>query len=203
MAGRTGGYDVLLKLLIVGNSGVGKSCLLLRFADASFTSSFITTIGIDFKIKTVLIDGVRVKFQIWDTAGQERFRTIVTAYYRGAQGVLLVYDVTDAQSFRDVRGWSRNVDTHGQEGVYRLLVGNKCDSHACDRQVSEPEGRELGEELGIKFFEASAKANVNVDAVFETAARDLLTRRAAAAALPPGPAIDLVSQEGRPRCCQR
>jgi len=86
-------------LLLIGDSGVGKSCCLLRFSEDSFTPSFITTIGIDFKIRTIELDGKRVKLQIWDTAGQERFRTITTAYYRGAMGILLVYDVTDERSF--------------------------------------------------------------------------------------------------------
>ena len=88
-----------IKLLLIGDSGVGKSCCLLRFSEDSFTPSFITTIGIDFKIRTIELDGKRVKLQIWDTAGQERFRTITTAYYRGAMGILLVYDVTDEKSF--------------------------------------------------------------------------------------------------------
>lgn len=101
-------YDYLIKLLLVGDSGVGKSCLLLRYSDDSYTSSFITTIGIDFKIKSITIpDGKatesKVKLQIWDTAGQERFRTITTAYYRGAMGILLVYDVSDETSFANVR----------------------------------------------------------------------------------------------------
>lgn len=88
-----------IKLLLIGDSGVGKSCCLLQFSENSFTPSFITTIGIDFKIRTIDLDGKRVKLQIWDTAGQERFRTITTAYYRGAMGILLVYDVTDKRSF--------------------------------------------------------------------------------------------------------
>lgn len=88
-----------IKLLLIGDSGVGKSCCLLRFSEDSFMPSFITTIGIDFKIRTIELDGKRVKLQIWDTAGQERFRTITTAYYRGAMGILLVYDVTDERSF--------------------------------------------------------------------------------------------------------
>jgi small GTP-binding protein len=92
-----------IKLLLIGDSGVGKSCCLLRFSEDSFTPSFITTIGIDFKIRTIELDGKRVKLQIWDTAGQERFRTITTAYYRGAMGILLVYDVTDERSFNS--GW--------------------------------------------------------------------------------------------------
>lgn len=93
---------VQIKLLLIGDSGVGKSCCLLRFSEDSFTPSFITTIGIDFKIRTIELDGKRVKLQIWDTAGQERFRTITTAYYRGAMGILLVYDVTDERSFNSM-----------------------------------------------------------------------------------------------------
>lgn len=93
-----------IKLLLIGDSGVGKSCCLLRFSEDSFTPSFITTIGIDFKIRTIELDGKRVKLQIWDTAGQERFRTITTAYYRGAMGILLVYDVTDERSFNSTSG---------------------------------------------------------------------------------------------------
>ena len=94
--------NLQIKLLLIGDSGVGKSCCLLRFSEDSFTPSFITTIGIDFKIRTIELDGKRVKLQIWDTAGQERFRTITTAYYRGAMGILLVYDVTDERSFNSV-----------------------------------------------------------------------------------------------------
>ena len=107
--------------------GVGKSCLLLRYSDDSFTSSFITTIGIDFKIKSILIDESKVKLQIWDTAGQERFRTITTAYYRGAMGILLVYDVSDENSFTNVRNWMRQIDQNAAENVNRVLIGNKAD----------------------------------------------------------------------------
>eukprot|EP01083_Nonionella_stella_P132767 403687_1 len=122
------GYDVLLKLLMIGDSGVGKSCLLLRFCDESFTQSFITTIGIDFKIKSMDIDGQRVKLQIWDTAGQERFRTLPSSYYRGAQGVVMVYDVTRRDSFENLEQWLKEVKLYSPnngEGVVKLLVGNK------------------------------------------------------------------------------
>ena len=108
-------------------AGVGKSCLLLRYSDDSFTSSFITTIGIDFKIKSILVDESKVKLQIWDTAGQERFRTITTAYYRGAMGILLVYDVSDENSFINVRNWMRQIDQNAAENVNRVLIGNKAD----------------------------------------------------------------------------
>ncbi len=98
-------YDYLIKLLIVGDGGVGKSHLLLRFSDDAFNTSFFPTIGIDFKIRTVEIDNKRCKLQIWDTAGAERFRSITTAYYRGAMGILLVYDITDEQSFANICNW--------------------------------------------------------------------------------------------------
>lgn len=114
-------------------AGVGKSCLLLRYSDDSFTSSFITTIGIDFKIKSIMCGDSKVKLQIWDTAGQERFRTITTAYYRGAMGILLVYDVSDEQSFTNVRNWMRQIDQNAAENVTRILIGNKCDVDPSER----------------------------------------------------------------------
>jgi Ras-related protein Rab-8A len=114
-------------------TGVGKSCLLLRYSDDSFTSSFITTIGIDFKIKSIMCGDAKVKLQIWDTAGQERFRTITTAYYRGAMGILLVYDVADESSFNNVRNWMRQIDQNAAENVNRVLIGNKCDVDASER----------------------------------------------------------------------
>ena len=136
-------YDHLIKLLLIGDSGVGKSCLLLRFSDDQFTTSFITTIGIDFKIRTVDLDGSRVKLQIWDTAGQERFRTITTAYYRGAMGILLTYDVTDEQSFDNVRNWMRNIEQHATENVCKILVGNKSDVPEEKRRVSAARGKAM------------------------------------------------------------
>ena len=108
----------------------------MRYSDDSFTSSFITTIGIDFKIKSILVDDSKVKLQIWDTAGQERFRTITTAYYRGAMGILLIYDVSDENSFVNVRNWMRQIDQNAAENVNRVLIGNKADvdsENATDR----------------------------------------------------------------------
>lgn len=155
--------------------GVGKSCLLLRFSDDAFTTSFITTIGIDFKIKTIELDGKRVKLQIWDTAGQERFRTITTAYYRGAMGILLVYDVTDEQSFQNIRNWIRNIEQHAADNVDKVLIGNKCDMDA-DQVVERARGQRLAEEYRIKLFETSAKANINVSAAFISIAQDIKRR---------------------------
>ncbi|CAL5322901.1 unnamed protein product [Camellia sinensis] len=120
-------YDYLFKLLLIGDSGVGKSCLLLRFADDSYLDSYISTIGVDFKIRTVEQDGKTIKLQIWDTAGQERFRTITSSYYRGAHGIIIVYDITDQESFNNVKQWLNEIDRYASENVNKLLVGNKCD----------------------------------------------------------------------------
>ncbi|CAK9215725.1 unnamed protein product [Sphagnum troendelagicum] len=169
-------YDELIKLLLIGDSGVGKSCLLLRFSDDTFTTSFITTIGIDFKIRTIELDNRRIKLQIWDTAGQERFRTITTAYYRGAMGILLVYDVTDESSFNNIRNWIRNIELHASDNVNKILVGNKADMDESRRVVPTAKGQALADEYGIKFFETSAKTNLNVEHVFFTIARDIKNR---------------------------
>ena len=171
----TTSYDFLIKLLLIGDSGVGKSCLLLRFSDDQFTPSFITTIGIDFKIKTIELDGKRIKLQIWDTAGQERFRTITTAYYRGAMGILLVYDVTDEQSYQNIRNWIRNIEQHAADNVNKVLIGNKADM-TFEKVVETSRGQALADEYGIKFFETSAKTNANVVESFTSIAVDIKSR---------------------------
>jgi len=175
MATKSAAYDFLIKLLLIGDSGVGKSCLLLRFSEGNFTTSFITTIGIDFKIKTIDLDGKRIKLQIWDTAGQERFRTITTAYYRGAMGILLVYDVTDEQSFANIRNWIRNIEQHAADNVDKILIGNKCDMIA-EKMVETQRGQQLADEYGIQFFETSAKSNINVDEAFRSIAQSIKKR---------------------------
>ncbi|WVZ98866.1 hypothetical protein U9M48_044241 [Paspalum notatum var. saurae] len=184
-------YDYLIKLLLIGDSGVGKSCLLLRFSDGSFTTSFITTIGIDFKIRTIELDGKRIKLQIWDTAGQERFRTITTAYYRGAMGILLVYDVTDESSFNNIRNWIRNIEQHASDNVNKILVGNKADMDESKRAVPTAKGQALADEYGIKFFETSAKTNLNVEQVFFSIARDIKQRLAETDSKPEDKAIKI------------
>eukprot|EP00891_Asterochloris_glomerata_P001043 jgi/Astpho2/1043/Aster-00863 len=169
-------YDYLIKLLLIGDSGVGKSCLLLRFSEDSFTSSFITTIGIDFKIKKILLDNKWIKLQIWDTAGQERFRTITSAYYRGAMGILLVYDVTDEASFNNIRNWMRNIEQHASDNVNKVLIGNKCDMDEHKRVVPYSKGQALADEYRIQFFETSAKNNIRVEEVFQSVAKDVMAR---------------------------
>lgn len=163
-------YDILVKLLLIGDSGVGKSCLLLRFCQDEFTPSFISTIGIDFKIRTAELDGQTAKFQVWDTAGQERFKTITIAYYRSAMGFLLTYDVTDEKSFQSIRTWYQDVKNNARENVEMILVGNKKDM-ADKRVVSYEQGKALADELGIPFMEASAKTAEGVDEAFLQLAR--------------------------------
>uniref|UniRef100_A0A2I3H125 Ras-related protein Rab-35 n=1 Tax=Nomascus leucogenys TaxID=61853 RepID=A0A2I3H125_NOMLE len=145
-------------------AGVGKSSLLLRFADNTFSGSYITTIGVDFKIRTVEINGEKVKLQIWDTAGQERFRTITSTYYRGTHGVIVVYDVTSAESFVNVKRWLHEINQNCDD-VCRILVGNKNDDP--ERKVVETEDAyKFAGQMGIQLFETSAKENVNVEEMF-------------------------------------
>ncbi|XP_023674724.1 ras-related protein Rab-8A-like isoform X1 [Paramormyrops kingsleyae] len=165
-------YDYLFKLLLIGDSGVGKTCVLFRFSEDAFNSTFISTIGIDFKIRTIELDGKKIKLQIWDTAGQERFRTITTAYYRGAMGIMLVYDITNEKSFDNIKNWIRNIEEHASADVEKMVLGNKCDVND-KRQVSRDQGDKLALEYGIKFMETSAKANINVENAFLTLARDI------------------------------
>merc|ERR1711934_762548 len=181
-SGNKSPYDMLIKLLLIGDSGVGKSCLLCRYSDDVFNSNFITTIGIDFKIRTIELDGAKIKLQIWDTAGQERFRTITQAYYRGAMGILLVYDVADDKSFNNIRTWMRNIDQHANEQVVKILLGNKCD--IASRMVTVEQGEELAKEFGIKFFETSAKNNTNVEEAFNAIAKAIKNKKPASEPAP-------------------
>ncbi|XP_073328959.1 ras-related protein Rab-8B [Pagrus major] len=166
-------YDYLFKLLLIGDSGVGKTCLLFRFSEDSFNTTFISTIGIDFKIRTIELDGKRVKLQIWDTAGQERFRTITTAYYRGAMGIMLVYDISNEKSFENIKNWIRNIEEHASSDVEKMVLGNKCDM-TDRRQVSKDRGEKLAIDYGVKFLETSAKSSLNVEEAFYTMGRDIL-----------------------------
>ncbi|XP_053549457.1 ras-related protein Rab-3B [Bombina bombina] len=159
-------FDYMFKLLIIGNSSVGKTSFLFRYADDTFTSAFVSTVGIDFKVKTVYRNEKRVKLQIWDTAGQERYRTITTAYYRGAMGFILMYDITNEESYNAVQDWATQIKTYSWDNAQVILVGNKCDLE--DERVVAPEmGKQLADQLGFEFFEASAKENIQVKQVLE------------------------------------
>lgn len=160
------GCDYLFKILLVGNSGVGKSSLLLRFSEDMFSENYISTIGVDFKIRKIEQAGKQIKLQIWDTAGQERFRTITKSYYRGANGIIVVYDVSDRESFESISHWLSEVDKNSTEDVCRLIIGNKCDLPDDKRAVSSEEGQNLAQQHGVPFMETSAKENKNVEDMF-------------------------------------
>nr|BAN65758.1 Ras-related protein Rab-1B [Babesia bovis] len=159
-------YDYLFKIIIIGDSGAGKSSLLLRFADDTYSESYMSTIGVDFKIKTVKIDNVTIKLQIWDTAGQERFRTITSTYYRGAHGIITVYDVTSRVSFESVKKtWLVDIEKYSSANISKLLIGNKVDLED-SRAVTYDEAREFAEQNNMDYIEASAKTAQNVEKVF-------------------------------------
>jgi len=166
-------HDYMFKLVLLGDAGVGKSSLLIRFADYEFSESHIATIGVDFRYRTVTIDDRVVKIQIWDTAGQEKFRTIVQAYYRGADGVIMVFDVTDSSSFDHVEEWLADVDKHAEKDPVKLLVGNKADLVEM-RQVDEEVAQKFAEEHNIQFVETSAKTATNVSTAFLSITKELM-----------------------------
>merc|ERR1719450_2104049 len=145
-------YDYLVKLLLIGDSGVGKSSLLTKFAEDKFSSHIGQTIGMDFKVKMLDLGGKRVKLQIWDTAGQERFHTITQQYYRNAMGIVLVYDVTSEESFANIRRWAAQIAAHGGESTQRILLGNKADCDPARRVIDPARGQALADEFGITFL---------------------------------------------------
>jgi len=165
-------YDYLMKMLMIGESGTGKSAILLRFAENDFSADHLCTIGVDFKIRSVEMEGKVAKLQIWDTAGQERFKTITTSYYHGAQGVFVCFDVTNRASFERVPYWLEEVKKHAKEHVKVILVGNKIDLRHY-REVSEQEARTFAESRGVKYLETSAKEDTNVVEAFDAMARKL------------------------------
>ena len=160
-------YDFIFKVLLLGNSDVGKSSLLLRFVDSVWNDGFVPTIGVDFKVKTLEINNKKVKMQIWDTAGQERFRTVVSTYFKGAHGILLLYDVTNKDSFKNLENWLIEIEKNSSDKVLKILLGNKCDL-SDDREIQSEEGKAFAIRNGMEFMETSAKMNTNVSEAFET-----------------------------------
>ena len=164
------------KVLTIGESGVGKTCVLRRFVENKFLKNHLATIGIDFKTKTLNINNQEIKLKIWDTAGQERFRNITTQYYKGADGIVLVYDVTDEASYDKIRDWMDQILSNTQQDdIGLVLLGNKCDMEP--RNVTEEMGKKMAEELKINYFETSALNGQGIKEAFEYLARDIMKKR--------------------------
>ena len=158
--------EFFFKVLILGDSAVGKTCVITRYTDNRFEKNYLSTTGIDYKLKNIkLDDGKNVKLQIWDTLGQERYRSLTKNYYKSAQGIILIYDITNRETFENVRNWIKSINAEADERVVIILVGNKCDFEE-NRQVSKEEGEQLAQELNLPFFECSAKENKNIIETF-------------------------------------
>jgi small GTP-binding protein len=160
-------YDLICKIVLVGESSVGKTGLIRRFTRDVFNTQTNTTIGIELAHKTVEIRGKTIKAQLWDTGGQEKFRCITAPFYRGALGGIIVYDVTNRQTFQSIDYWVEQIRDKAMQGVAMLLIGNKSDMWE-DRQVTEEEGRKLAETLKMPWLETSAKNGDNVQEAFQT-----------------------------------
>ncbi|KMZ72512.1 Ras-related protein Rab2BV [Zostera marina] len=182
-------YDYLFKIVLIGDSGVGKSNILTRFTRNHFCLDSKSTIGVEFATKTLQMEGKTIKAQIWDTAGQERYRAITSAYYRGAVGAFLVYDMTKKQTFDNVQRWLCELRDHADSNIAIMMVGNKSDLKHL-RVVSEDDAQELAEKEAISFLETSALEAVNVDNAFQTILTQIyhnISKRALAAAAEAGP----------------
>ncbi|KAK0606285.1 hypothetical protein LWI29_036146 [Acer saccharum] len=165
-------YDYLFKIVLIGDSGVGKSNILSRFTRNEFCLESKSTIGVEFATRTLQVEGKTVKAQIWDTAGQERYRAITSAYYRGAVGALLVYDITKRQTFDNVQRWLRELRDHADSNIVIMMAGNKSDLNHL-RAVQEEDGHSLAEREGLSFLETSALEATNVEKAFQTILKEI------------------------------
>lgn len=168
-------FDLQLKILLIGDMAVGKTCLLRRFVDNEFSPAFVTTIGIDYKLKQCQVGEKKVVLQVWDTAGQERFRTITHSYFRGSNAIMLVFDLTNAKSFKSIENWASSISerTH-DDSIVKVIIGNKIDAE--EKVVSEDQVKALAKKLGMPYFLVSAKQGLHVDEAFNFAAQQCVER---------------------------
>jgi len=201
-----GAYDHLVKLMTLGDSGVGKSSILMRFVDDMFTPAFMSTIGIDYKIKTISHEGKKIKLQMWDTAGQERFRGITNAYYRGAMGIILVYDIGDEKSFRNIRTWLQTIEAHGADSVEKILLGNKIDMRKEDpggEYVKFDKAQELAKTFNMEAFEVSAKTGEGINEAFDCIVRNIKKSLLVMDPLPTKTIIPTATPNDNKACCNK
>lgn len=159
-------YNYLFKIVVVGDHNVGKSCILLRFAENAFRQDHISTLGVDFKLKTIKLGRDKIRLELWDTAGMERYRTIYNSYYHSAHGVVCVFDITNERSFENLENyWLNQVREHAPQNAVLLLVGNKADMNA-ERKIDFDRAERLAKRIGVSLFEVSAKTGINCDEAF-------------------------------------
>ena len=159
-------YDYIFKIVLIGDTCVGKSCILVRFSDDVFVENYVTTIGVDFRFKTMIVKNKIAKIQIWDTAGQERYRSITTAYYRGAAAIIICCDSTNKESFYNINNWIEEISKYTDKDVDKLVLMNKCDL-VQERQIDKNEIAKFEKESGLKIMEVSAKTGNGIDKAFE------------------------------------
>ena len=160
--------DTVYKVLLLGDSTVGKTCFLLRYCDKTFQEAHLSTIGLDYRLKTMTLqNGKNIKLQIWDTAGQDRFRAITKNYYKGANGIILIYDITNLQSYENVKNWIAQIREQANPNVVIYLAGNKIDVVEELRMVKTEDGQKIADEFKLPFYETSAKSGINVNKIFE------------------------------------
>ena len=165
-------FDIKLKIMVLGESMVGKTSLITRYTNDKFGGRYLCTVGIDFQKKKIEKNGKKVLLQIWDTAGQERFRNVTKNYFQASQGFILAYDINNKDSFEKVQYWVEEIKSNAEEKIKCILIGTKCDLDK--REVSEEEGQNLGKQYGYKFLETSAKDNININETFETLVSEIL-----------------------------
>ena len=168
-------FSVFFKILLIGDLGVGKSCVILRYVEGDFPGNIMSSIGVDFKTKQIELDDHSIKMQIWDTAGHEKFRTITTSYYKSAQAIIILYDITQKSSFDHIRNWITEIDKFGKQGVLKVIVGNKLDLEN-NRKISKEDAENLALKYGSKLWEVSAKDNTNIEEMFVDTIKTLLEK---------------------------
>ena len=168
--------EINLKILLIGDSSVGKTSILLKYIEDKFAENYVSTIGIEYKIKSLIINGKKVLLRIWDTSGQERYRSITQNFYRNANGILFIFDITNKETFDNIKNWLMDSDGCEDHKVTKILVGNKIDNNE-NRKVDDDIIQKFAEKKGMKYFETSAKDGINIDQVFRKLAELILTNK--------------------------